>query len=264
MVAFRSLMWYNDKDVFGNINTGRSSQDHSKKGYIMLAVQYIRIYWEKDNRSPEGAVKRRSFLRPYRIPETVQLAGDKNMFLQKLSFYQQHDGEILTEDENIGKNRYILSPEHTDPDLNSFLAHHQNMRIAEIREHNNGRWYDSADELVIPGVEIFESDAGYEVYWHYIDKPTHKPFRNGYNANYDRKGSRVKGRRLKCERAFILGNGEAGVLNYNYRVDHSMTGYEGQHYEQYCIYIVNTDKIGYNTFTSADYTNKYDEMAHLF
>lgn len=230
----------------------------------MLAVQYIRIYWKKDSRNPQGAVKRRSFLKPQRIPGTVKLMGDKNVFLQKISFYQLPDGDIVTDDVYLEKQRYILSPEQTDPDLNSFSAHAHNMRIAEIREHNSGRWYDSADELVIPSVEIFESEAGYEVYWHYIDKPTHMPFRKGYNANYDRKGSRVKGRMLKCERAFVLGSGESGVLNFNYRVVHSLTGHEGQHYEQYCIYICNTDKIGYNTFTSADLVYKYDEMAHMF
>lgn len=230
----------------------------------MLAIQCVRMCWEKDSRSPQGAVKRREYFRPHRIPDEVSLKSDKNVFVQRLSFYQEGGGDVFTEDKYVRGIYYYPRGEPIHPDFDTHFAHKQNMRIAKIRDNNMGMWYDDVSEFVIPSVEIFECDGGYEVYWHYIDKPGYNPFRKGYNINYDRQGSRVKGRRLKCERAFILGMGEAGVLRFNYRVAHSMTGFEGQHYEQYSIYIVNAEKAAGNIFTSAEYTKEYDEMAHLF
>ena len=54
----------------------------------MLAIQYIRMHWGKDNRTPQGAVKRRSYMDPHKAPEEVTLKSDKSVFMQKLSFYQ--------------------------------------------------------------------------------------------------------------------------------------------------------------------------------
>ena len=224
----------------------------------MLAIQYIRMQWEKNNRNPQGAVKRRDYYKPHRISENAQLSADGTAFMQTLSYCQEPGGDIITMDEYMSRKAHYFYPDGKEPDFGSNFAHKLNLRIAENISKRKGKWYDSVEEIVIPSVEIFDSENGYDVYWHFIGMSCYLPFRKGYNVNYNRKGSRVKGQRLKCDRAFVLGSGESGVLRYNYRYSHG-----AQHYEQYCIYIVNTDRLEYNTFTSADYKKEYNEMVHL-
>ena len=52
----------------------------------------------------------------------------------------------------------------------------------------------------------------------------------------------------------------AGKVLFNYRY----TGYHGQHYEQYCMYFLNTDSLTHNAFVQAEYTYEYDRLADLF
>ena len=60
--------------------------------------------------------------------------------------------------------------------------------------------------------------------------------------------------------AFYLKEGESGVLKYNYRYVSSY----GQHYEQYLVYVINTDKLEPDSFIKATYEKSYVEMADLF
>ena len=39
----------------------------------MLAIQYIRMFWRKENRTPEGAVARREYFKPVKIDGEVKL-----------------------------------------------------------------------------------------------------------------------------------------------------------------------------------------------
>ena len=65
---------------------------------------------------------------------------------------------------------------------------------------------------------------------------------------------------LRCDTAFFLKKNEAGILKYNYRY----TSTHGQHYEQFYVYVLNTDKLESDSFVKADYTKLYDENAILF
>ncbi|MCR5166797.1 MAG: hypothetical protein K6C13_06250 [Oscillospiraceae bacterium] len=183
--------------------------------------------------------------------------ADGNIFLQTLSYYQNYNGDIFPEEEYLSQKFRYSQNEGRDTDLSDSLAHRLNMRLAEIRNTRMGKWYETAEEIVIPSIEIFGTDEGHEVFWYSMES-SYFPFGKGYNVNFDRKGSHVKRKRVKCERAFVVNKGEAGVLRYNYRFSHG-----AQHYEQYCIYIVDTDILDHNTFTSADYKKEYDEMAYL-
>lgn len=61
------------------------------------------------------------------------------------------------------------------------------------------------------------------------------------------------------ETAFVLWEGQSGVLKYNYRY----TSYHGQWYKCYYVYIVNGKILTKDIFLR-EYDYEYDQLADLF
>ncbi|MBR1852404.1 MAG: hypothetical protein IJ794_04390 [Lachnospiraceae bacterium] len=225
----------------------------------MLAIQYTRMLWRKENRTPEGAVARREYFKPIRIEDEVQLEGAEGdsgggIFLQKRWYIQSDKIYPYSEYNRLLRTPPIKTYELREESLRKYLMEH-NRREKEDR----GLFLLDVKDVDIPGIEIKVLDEGYEIIWYSLEK-RYQPVRTGYNQKYHVKGSTAQGKRLKCETAFVLKKGEAGVVKYNYRY----TSYSGQHYEQFCIYFVNVDELRRDSFVKADYTKVYDEMADLF
>ncbi len=219
----------------------------------MLAVQMIKITWTKEHRNPEASVQRRRFLRPHLLSERADLHGS-GIFLNKVD-YLQSQGEILTSaaykrkftrysDENA-QHRYLLN-------------------ISKAEQAHSGMWFACPEELQLPCVNIRQEESMFRILWHYDTTYSGKrPIRTGHNEEYHDVNSQFYGKDIRNETAFLLHRGEAGKLQFNYRVafyDYEMR----QHYEQYCIYFVHTDTLSRDLFTSADYMHEYSQLAHLF
>ena len=217
----------------------------------MIAVQCIKLEWDKENRSPHSSVIRRDYSRPLRISDNTDLSMKGDAFVQILNYCQDKNGTVIPNDEMISKR--ILSLK--DQDTKKWFLD----RAYESKAKKDGIWYEKIEDAVIPGVEIFRSETDYDVFWHQLEGGCYFPFRKGVNVNYSNKNSRISGKRIKCEKAFSLKPGENGLLLYNYRYSH-----ESQHYEQYSVYILNCSSIRTNSFSKAEYSHKYEEMAYLF
>ena len=108
--------------------------------------------------------------------------------------------------------------------------------------------------------DIIKDGDKYIIKWFALEYSGYKPTRSGYNEDFGRKGAKAQGKRVLCETAFVLDKGESGKTQFNYRCVSS----HGQHYEQYGIYFINTDKLEYNSFQTAKYKYGYSQMADLF
>ena len=228
----------------------------------MIAVQCIRMIWEKANRTPRGAEIRRRYMHPVRITDDVFCDTRGNAFVQFVYYYQDADGKVISEAEMLSKNLSESRMIFTCRTAKERFLHNANECIQSAVSKRKGIWAEKIEDIVIPGVEIFGLDEEceeYEVFWHQMDRYFYFPVRKGINVNCGRKNSHIKGRDIKCEKAFVLRSGEAGTLSFNYRYSHG-----AQHYEQYNVYILNCSGIGSNSFTKAEYTKKYDETAYLF
>ena len=53
----------------------------------MLAIQKICIIWTKKDRSPQSAIERQKFIRPYKIKDNVSLDGE-GIFINHCDFIQ--------------------------------------------------------------------------------------------------------------------------------------------------------------------------------
>lgn len=225
----------------------------------MLAIQYIKMYWTKENRTPEGSVMRKEYYFPVEIHPSVILASDEAEYFIQKRLYIQTD-KVYTDTEYNKKfgNRYINSKGPTE-------AKEQEVKRKFLLEQNNlerdnlGLFYSDVNSIEIPGIEIVKEENNYRIRWYSLEHG-YQPVRKGYNEAYSLKNAKCHGNRIKCETAFVLAKGEAGKITYNYRY----TSYHGQHYEQYCVYFVHTDEINHNSFVDAKYEKEYVEMADLF
>lgn len=220
----------------------------------MLAIQYIKMYWTKENRTPEGSLMRKNYYKPDKIDSSVNLDGlDAEIFVQKRHYTQK---DIMYTDTEYNKKfgNYFVNAsgptESAERERKRKYLLEQN--VAE--KDNRGKFYDSVESVKIPGIEIIKEDDAYRIIWYSLDRG-YQPVRKGYNQFYHKNGKRIK-----HETAFVLKKGEAGKIEYNYRY----TSYYGQHYEQFCIYIINTDEINHNTFVDAKYEKQYNELVDLF
>ena len=113
-------------------------------------------------------------------------------------------------------------------------------------------------EIDIPGIRAIERDDCIEIVFYSLEHG-YKPERKGIHR-YRISASQNDDPELRCDTAFFLKKNEAGVLKYNYRY----TSMYGQHYEQFYVYVLNTDKLEYDSFVKANYTKTYDENVILF
>ncbi len=218
----------------------------------MLAIQCVNMYWTKENRTPEGSVMRKAYYAPTLIDSSVALDKDNaEYFLQKRFYIQKDKIYTTTEYNRLYGNRYINAKGSTEAQekekKRKYLLDQNRME-----QENLGSFYSDVDTIQIPGIEILKEEDAYRIRWYSLEHG-YQPVRRGY----DEKGW---SRDIKCETAFILDKGEAGKIEYNYRY----TGYYGQHYEQYCVYFINTEQITHDSFVKANYEKVYSELADLF
>ena len=218
----------------------------------MLAIQKIRIVWDKKDRTPEGAAERQKYLGPFKIKDSVCLEGD-GIFINHCDFIQDtkvYDYDVYFYE--MSEFNAETSPVPYDSFRRSLLHNR------EYRAVKDGIF---TDDPRIPSIIVTQEDGAYRIKWHSLINCNncYRPIRHGHNEDFNNRKSQFCGMNVTCETAFILNPGESGVIEYNYRYSH-----ETQHYERYCVYFVNTDKLDYNTFTKADYKNKYDQTVVLF
>lgn len=112
----------------------------------------------------------------------------------------------------------------------------------------------------MPCIEIIQEDNNvYRIKW--FDSGMGLPRRKGGNEDLYRKGTRMYGKpNTLNETAFILKEGESGILKYNYRCTY-IDG--GHYYKCYYVYIVNEKVFGQNVFLRS-YDYEYNQLASLF
>lgn len=209
----------------------------------MLAIQYIKMYWMKENRTPKGSVMRKKYYTPEKIDSSVILEPrESDYFIQKRFYIQKDKVYVSTDYNKLLGNGYINST-----------------GLTEAEQDNLGLFYSDVKDIDIPGIEILKEGDDYRIRWYSLENG-YQPVRRGYNEEYYLKNMKCSGKQIKCETAFVLQKGESGKIEYNYRY----TSYRGQHYEQYCIYLINTDQITHKSFMKAKYEKEYIELADLF
>lgn len=217
----------------------------------MLAIQKIFIRWTKSDRTPEGAAERQRFIRPQRLDDPICSEGN-GYFINEHDYIQL--GKIYTVFDAVDKLKESAAHpigyiETAEAKRRSLLE--RNKRAAVM----NGRF---TDDIHIPGITVLDENNSFRVRWHSLDS-CYRPIRNGHNEEYNDRSSPFCGKNITNETAFVLHEGEAGMVDYNYRYTH-----ESQHYERYVVYFVNTPALSANTFTAADYIYRYDQTAVLF
>lgn len=224
----------------------------------MLAILQIKMHWTKESRNPDASRSRQKYYEPVSIEPDVSLSGE-GVFVKKCN-YRQEEGVVSYEidvsehldrrlyEETIGK-AFTGSEEHGQK-----MAGYRNQRILR----DKGAFYQ-LDQLDIPCVSIQkEAEECYRIKW--FEDGRGMPKRRGGNEDFLVKGAKLAGRpNTRNETAFILREGESGILKYNYRC----TYYCGQWYECYYVYVVNTNALSSDVFMR-DYTYCYDQLADLF
>lgn len=224
----------------------------------MLAVLQIKMQWTKENRTPADSHRRQEYYKPLMIEPDVPLSGE-GIFVKKCNYLQQGE-EVLYDVEVSEKLEKQLYEENIGTAFTGGKEHEQKMaqyRNQRIRQ-DKGAFF-SFDKHMIPCVEIIEeAEQCYRIKW--FDDGRGMPRRRGGNEDLYVKGAKLSGRvNTLNETAFMLREGESGVLKYNYR----LTSYDGQWYECYYVYVVNTSKLSPDIFIR-DYTYTYNQLADLF
>lgn len=221
----------------------------------MLAIQKIQISWTKSDRTPKGAVEREKIIKPQEIIPHV-CKEENGYFINELDYRQ--NGKIYTPHEAFDKMIENMN-------YHSNIIETAKMKKRKLLERNkHNTWMEGrfTDDLHIPGIIVTEDGDKYRIKWYSLEGDYY-PVRNGHNEDFNNRNSSFYGKNIICETAFILGNGESGMIGYNYRCvseeeDHA------RYYERYVLYFVNTTFLSEDTFTSADYRYKYDQSAILF
>lgn len=223
----------------------------------MLAILSIEMNWRKENRTPNAAIQRKEYYKPIKIEDGITLDGE-GIFLKKCNYFQQGDSvragsEISAElDKKLyeeGRGKAFTGKQE------------QEQKLARIRnqtvQKEKGFFY-SIEAIDIPCVTIEEADNCYRVKW--FDYGSGMPRRKGRNEDFNKKGSKLAGQpNVLNETAFVLEEGKAGLLKYNYRY----TSYHGQWYKCYYVYIVNEKELTQDIFMRS-YDYEYNQLADLF
>ncbi len=226
-----------------------------QKGIDMLAILMIEMEWYKKDRTPAGAVLRQQYYMPKKIDKNINLLGT-GIFYKHCCYCQ--NGEMITSNED--STEALTYKKHKREAFTG--SDEKQMRLAMLgsqrRKKEQGFFY-TIDQLNIPCLAISEEGKNsYRIKWY--DNMQGKPRRKGGNEDFGKKGTRFAGQpNVLNETAFILEEGQSGLLKYNYRY----TYYEGQWYKCYYIYMVNEIKLTYDIFLRT-YDYEYNQLADLF
>lgn len=229
----------------------------------MLAIQLIEMKWFKESRNPAGAEQRAPYFLPEVIAPEVSLmcpkGTEEQIFLQKRS-YLQYGGAVTTVEENLtcSEQKLYQAGQHQPFTGSDEYAQRQTARAKERVLKDKGAFYELS-RLQLPCLTITEeSDNAYGIKWY--DSDEGMPRRRGGNEDLYRKGAKLAGKpNTLNETAFVLQEGQAGVLKYNYRYSY----YDGQWYKCYFVYVVNTARLCRETFIRS-YEYEYNQLADLF
>lgn len=230
----------------------------------MLAIQFIEMKWFKENRNPAGAAQRAPYFQPAMIAPEVSLElcsqeAEKYIFFQRRSYYQG-GGTVTSAAENIAllEQKLYQTGKHQPFTASDEYAQRRAARGKEHVLKDKGAFYE-VEKLQISGLTITEEpDNAYRIKWY--DSGEGMPHRRGGNEELYKKGSKLAGKpNTLNETAFILKEGQSGVLKYNYR--HSY--YDGQWYKCYYVYVVNTKELSRDIFLRS-YDFEYNQLADLF
>ncbi|MCI8670310.1 MAG: hypothetical protein HFI34_12475 [Lachnospiraceae bacterium] len=223
----------------------------------MLAILLIEMEWLKENRTLNGAIQRQKYYEPVRIEDGVNLSGN-GIFLKKCSYYQ-YGNSVLSEQKSSDRLDKQLYEEGLGKAFTATDEREQRLaglRIKRIQK-NRGTFYNIED-INIPCITICEEPENrYRIKW--FDSGEGMPRRKGGNEDLYKKGLRFAGQPNRLnETAFVLEEGKAGLLKYNYRY----MSYHGQWYKCYYVYAVN-DNLSQDIFIRT-YDFEYNQMADLF
>lgn len=196
----------------------------------MLFILLQEILWYKKDRTPQGSVIRRQYLKPVRVEEAqIDPAGDE-VILWTRSYTQ--DGNEMQEEKGLYKNPLVRG------------------RLA-IRRNGLERTADN--------IEILKEGDAYRIRW--FESGEGRVRRHGGNEDFDRNWQRLirEDPGLLCETAFVLKKGESGIMRWNNR----FASYSGQWYRQYQAYFIHTDSMDRRMFIR-DYDYTYEQLADLF
>lgn len=196
----------------------------------MLFILFQQIIWYKKDRTPQGAVIRRQYLKPGSVLE-VPVDPDKDEVILWARFLTQ-DGNQMQE-----KTRIYKSP----LDKGQLLLKKKFM-----------------DE-VANNLEIRKEGDSYRILW--LETCCGRVIRRGGDEDFPGNWQRLirEDPGLLHETAFVLKKDESGIMRWNNR----FTSYSGQFYCQYEAYIVHTDTEKTDLFLR-DYDYTYEQLADLF
>lgn len=226
----------------------------------MLAIQKIKMYWEKECRTPAASCRREQYYLPAVLDLDIEL-NRNGIFLNERNYIQKPDAVYTCEEyqKEFG-NRMVNAVSQSEGEMQERKRKHL-LHIQEEEQKNKGVFYESVSDIAIPSIRILQESNTYRIIWYSLDVNGRcKPVRHGRNEEFYTKGSPYAGKNICNETAFVLCPDESGEISFNYRC----VGYDGQHYEQYTVYFVNTDILGVHTFTQAEYMHVYNQMADLF
>ncbi len=229
----------------------------------MLAIQLIEMKWFKESRNPAGAEQRAPYLQPEVIAPEVSLicpeGAEQRVFLQRRS-YLQYGGAVATAEENIAlSEQKLYQAGRHQPFIGS--DEYTQRQIAKEKEQvqkDKGAFYELG-KIQLPCLTIIEEpDNTYRIKWY--DSGEGMPRRRGGNEDLYKKGFKHTGKpNTLNETAFVLQEGQAGVLKYNYRYSY----YDEQWYKCYYVYVVNTNRLNSDIFIRS-YEYEYNQLADLF
>lgn len=226
----------------------------------MLAIQKIKMYWEKDCRTPVASIQREPYYQPAKLE--ISCSGEKQgIFLNERNYIQTPENIFFWEEyQRRYGNRLVNAVSHSEGEMQERRRKHlMHMKQTEVK--NKGFFYETPDDIAIPGIRLIQDSDAYRIMWHSLDvNGRYKPMRHGRNEEFYAKDSEFAGKNICNETAFVLSPGESGKIAFNYRC----VGYDGQHYEQYVVYFVNTERLTEDIFTQAVYPYEYRQMADLF
>lgn len=224
----------------------------------MLAILQINMQWTKENRTPAGSLCRKKYYNPVVIEDDVNLSGD-GIFLKKCNYIQKADF-ILDDAGCFKKYSQKIYKENKGAAFTGSEEYIQKRALNWGRQiqRDKGTFYN-IDKIYIPCVKIIkETGKSYRIRW--FEGGPGKPARHGRNEDFGVKGAKLAGcPGILNETAFILKEGDSGILKYNYRI----SSFEAEWYKCYYIYIVNIKKL-YSDVFIRNYTYEYNQLADLY
>lgn len=223
----------------------------------MLAILLIEMEWLKESRTPEGAVARQQYYKPVLIEEEVNLTGE-GVFVKRCKFYQKgnkvQSASEMVNIQTIQLNKFTRGRNFTGND-----EYEQRRMRKGMQSINNARGvFVPIERIDIPCIAVEKEENNYRIKW--FDCRGGMPRRRGGNEDFGKTGKKMAGEpNVLNETAFVLEEGKAGLLKYNYRY----TSYHGQWYKCYYVYVVNCKELTRDIFVR-DYDYEYNQLADLF